>query len=338
MASTLLVAHEVTATKNEPVGASTRNSRVSQKSLIGMSEAQATFKSLWPRFLHDVEFNAAGLPAIASPHLIHVLVGVAVCGCLVLGNRWTSYELTAPRQTTYPISFLAEVDDPNAFRVINGVRVAIPFITLVVFEKANAHAGWMVSRIVGNGDRSPLLASTSAESMDTTPLSTTPFARAFSQLISAMDSARNAGNVSPSNMWSRVGPNDDPGKLFAELKNDYRSDQVQHAHQVGGYTMEMPSTVFVSKGGSIECAYVLGTVTYSGSGNVQPPNRSNFGPLLAPGTYSSVTLSSTRDACVLVTPSGFNQFIGVTGGVSGATGVLAAAAKSIAHNERILDR
>jgi hypothetical protein len=178
----------------------------------------------------------------------------------------------------------------------------------------------VIARIVTTGDTTPWLSPSSSSTMDSAPQPvSTQFAVGFSQLVAAMTSARNSGRVSPDNYWSRVGPNEQPGALFQELESDHRSDVAGHSTQVGGYTYSAPSTVFMTRSGPLECAYVLGTATYSNT--VQPANRSNFGPLLAPGRYKSVTVESTRDACIVQESATYDVFVGIYGGVSDSIGV-----------------
>jgi hypothetical protein len=300
-------------------------SRSEQRSLLGQFEAQSVFTSIWPRFVKDVETDNRDLLNVATAHVIGVVVGELECGCLLLSRSWTSYELTAPVQTNYPISFLVDVNNPTAYHVVKGVRSKLPFLTLVIFEKESANANWEISRIVGTGNTSPLLAPTDSESLKTTAgPSSFLFDRGFSQLVAAMDSARNTGRVPANNMWSRVGPHDQPGTILRELESDHKADLASKSPQVGGYTFSTPSAAFSTKLGYMECAYVLGTATYSGANYVQPANRSAYGPLLAPGKYMSLIIRSTRDACILSESSGFNSFIGIEGGTSSETGALVA--------------
>ena len=241
---------------------------------------------------------------------------------LRLYGDWTSYELTAPAQTKYPLSFLAEINNPTATIVVNGARTSAPVLTLAIFEKSSASASWVITRIVTTGNTAPWLSPTSSSTMAATPQpEPSQFVMGFSQLVAAMTSARNIGRVSPDNYWSRVGANEEPGAMFQELEGDHQADVAGHSTQVGGYTYSAPSAVFMTKLGPMECAYVLGTATYRGPNVEQPANRSAFGPFLAPGTYQSVTLESTRDACIVQETPTYEVFVGIYGGVSDAIGV-----------------
>ena len=64
--------------------------RSRQVSLLGMSEAQSVFVSLWPRFVADADSDSPGIISLTTPHLLRVLTGELECGCFVsmaIGRR-----------------------------------------------------------------------------------------------------------------------------------------------------------------------------------------------------------------------------------------------------------
>ncbi len=278
--SNLSAGKDVSRTVAQRTDAPARDSgRSRQVSLLGMSEAQSVFVSLWPRFVADADSDSPGIISLTTPHLLRVLTGELECGCFRLYGDWTSYELTAPAQTKYPLSFLAEINNPTATIVVNGARTSAPVLTLAIFEKSSASASWVITRIVTTGNTAPWLSPTSSSTMAATPQpEPSQFVMGFSQLVAAMTSARNIGRVSPDNYWSRVGANEEPGAMFQELEGDHQADVAGHSTQVGGYTYSAPSAVFMTKLGPMECAYVLGTATYRGPNVEQPANRSAFAP------------------------------------------------------------
>lgn len=315
---------ERTVTTTTTTGITTTSHRarsLGQKSLLTQAEAQSVVTGLWPRFVNDVETFNADVAHVATPHVIEVAVGELECGCLRLSKSWTSYELTAPIQTAYPIAFLAEVDNASAVISIRGVKTPSPFLTYVIFEKTSAKSGWEITRFVGAGGASPMLAPTDSRTMSTTPQSDyAQFSEGFAQLIAAMDSARNTGRVPTSNMWSRIGPDQQPGTVLRELEGDHRVDIQSNMPQQGGYTSSTPSTIFSTKSGSMECTYIVGTATYRGI-FVQPANRSADGPLLAPGNYRGLIVKSTRDACLVRESPTFVRFAAIEGGISAMVGI-----------------
>ncbi len=316
------VERTITTTATREITTSSHRARtLGPKSLLTLAEAQSVVTGLWPRFVNDVETSSADVTHVATPHVIKVAVGELECGCLRLSKSWTSYELTAPIQTAYPLTFLAEVDNATAVISIRGVTTRSPFLTYVIFEKTSAKSGWEISRFVGAGGASPMLAPTDSRTMATTPQPDyAQFSEGFAQLIVAMNSARNTGRVPTSNMWSRVGPDQQPGTILRELEGDHRVDIQSNMPQQGGYTWSTPSTVFSTKSGSMECADIVGTATYRGI-FVQPANRSADGPLLAPGNYRGLIIESTRDACLVRESANFVRFAAIEGGISAMVGI-----------------
>jgi hypothetical protein len=291
--------------------------------LADLSGAQTALDAIWPRFVRDVYSGSPDMTNLATAPVISILVGVFSCGCLYLSPKWTSDELTAPAQTSYPLEVLAELDNPHGVLGVKEKHVTTPFKTFVVLEKPSPSDDWVVAYVAGNGSTVDPLAPTSPSTMATPPQPATSFARSFDQLAQAMTSARNTGRIPDDNIWRSVDPKIVPGDTMKDLEEDYRADLVTHEHQVGGYTVGAASQVFTVPAGTMECAYIYGSATFSGQVFVQPLDQSAWGPLLRSGRYSRIVVSSIRDACIVKTFSTGDVFIGMNGGVFHESGVAA---------------
>ena len=91
------------------------------RNLLGLSQAEAAFNSTWPRFLRDADDDSDDLTNVLTPHALRVLVGNVDCPCTTIATARTSVELTAPIESSYPLSFLVDINNPTATEVVNGV-------------------------------------------------------------------------------------------------------------------------------------------------------------------------------------------------------------------------
>jgi hypothetical protein len=308
----------------------TRAKRVTAHEVPVASEVQAALGVIWPEFVNDLIHKSPAWKKLATPSAAQVVTGYVQCLCVEISGTWKSDEITAPAQTTYPMQALVEMNNFTT-NVVKGKITPLAFDTFVVLQQASAGSPWMIAYIAGNKAAPPILNATSSSSLSTVPQPTATFAYTFNQLVDAMISARNHGTISSKNMWDNVNGQVSLGYQMQGLEEDYwtqagtvkyeKQKHLPEEREVGSYSLGAESKVFTVKGGTLLCAYVEGSATYSGQEFLQTKKNPSWGPLLAPGEYSSLLYLSTRDACIMRQSSGHDIFIGILGGTWKQTGV-----------------
>lgn len=258
--------------------------------------------------------------AHASRPVVETLAASAMCGCDLWSRSYGSVSISAYAGQVYPLSFLAEVHMPQA---PNG-----PLVALLAFNKASPLTPWLVTQVVGYGGTNYTLSESPHIAMGAQRPS---FGLVYDaivllrQLATLLESARVTGKPPPGNHWDAVlrFRNDELSAVVGELEHDHAATVRERLHDSITYTVADISPPFAAPAGTVVCSEILGydvATSRSGKPVRQPANLSVFGFGLRAGTYSSVTVRSVRDACVIVSPQGRFGLVGIEGNVWLATG------------------
>jgi hypothetical protein len=272
-------------------------------SLLTATVAEQVVKEVWPAFVAAANSgSAAGLAAVAAPDAADEALGWHVYGS---GNEFAAYahlEVTAPPEPSYPLSFFAEIDQPN-----NKSGAAI---RLAVFGKKSAAADWLISFLSGYGGTNTTVAVMSPASLFATaaPASVlAPSEPAFEQMILLFDAVRDTGQVPPTNDWCSVSQQAD-GALA--VYSDYLAANYRVFARLGDtasahYTVANYSRSYSTLDGALVCATIAGSVALlppPGKTLDQPALGSTYGPVVAAGSYREIRYLSIIGVC-LASPS-----------------------------------
>lgn len=302
------------------------SSHAISRDLITPAVAQSVYSRVWLQILTDAKTNQSAIPALVTNNVLNVIRAQVFCGCDQILGRPTSHEFSAPVETSYPLSFLAEIDIPTHSVIASGLFTLAPNVVLAVFQQTSAQAPWLVAYVSGyDGSSRTLTNSDSSMSRRATP-SGFPAHTPLAQLVQALQSAREHGTIPSSNPWARyTAANTQPANTFRNLESTQASDIKSGWKFSGSYQIESHSRMFATPSGPLQCAAIAGLGTYAQGTYVQPPDQSAFLTTLAPGTYSSVTLASERDVCLIEGMPGKYRIDGLLGGEYSAVGNLAPA-------------
>ncbi len=270
------------------------------------------FKQIWPLFAeYASEDYLPGLLSIATQDVAHVVQAQDVCGCDEFWSPYTSVEFTAPVQDSYPLSFFAEVDQKDN---PGGAE-----IQMLVFERQTPGEPWLITYAMGYAGTVPLLTAPA----DLGSVTTSPSPGPFNELAGLFDSLRQTGSPPAGGWWNSV--INEPGKeltnFASNLAEGYDLDEALGIAPEANYGLDDLSVAFPVPGGSIACAVINAEVTMAhadGSSIVQTNANSAFGPLVPPGTYSTITFHEAVDTCVVLV-NGIYGMQGLSGGTYSAT-------------------
>jgi hypothetical protein len=268
-------------------------------SLLTATVAEQVVKEVWPAFVAAANSgSAAGLAAVATPDAADEALGWHVYGW---GNEFATYthlEVTAPPEPSYPLTFLAEIDQPH--------NPGAAAIRLAVFGKRSAAADWLISFLSGYGGTNRTVAVMSPASLFATAAPTpelAPSGYALEQMISLFDAVRDTGQVPPTNGWYSVTQQAD-GVLTAY--SDYLAANYSVYAGLGDrasahYTVANYSRSYSTLDGVLVCATIAGSVALRpppGGTLDQPVRGSTYGPVVAAGSYREITFLSIVDVCL----------------------------------------
>jgi hypothetical protein len=282
--------------------------------LLSVTSAQQAFSSAWPAFVSAAgSGSSSALSQVASPNVVDVALAIHLCGCSSWSSGYISLSMTSPVETSYPLSFAAQVSSGSS-----------PFVAIL--QRDSASSPWQIAWLVSASGSATLSGSTIGMSASAGGGALSGPISGLAQLFEAL---RTTGKAPPGNSWDSYinSPGSEPTTTAGQLISDYQASIADQRHDAVTYGASDMSPVFASRGGGfLECAEIYAqTVETPAKGGVlvQPPDRSSYGPTLAPGSYSSITAFATRDACVAMTSGGSVSLVGLLGGLYDVTGVAA---------------
>ena len=289
---------------------------VSPAQQLSSSVTTQVVRSIWPAFASAAaEDNFPGLLTVASRPVAEAMEARFVCGCQTWPSSYSSLEVTAPSEPTYPLSFFAEIDQPG--------NPTGPETQLAVFEKQGPKAHWMITYIAGYGGDSPTLDLPSL--LNARAAADPPLPQDFSQLAEMFQSLRQSGQPPAGNPWDQsiYDSTHQPGDLANELIDSHQTDAAFGMIASVSYSVTSYSPSFGVDDGNVRCATLASRIVLrsaQGAYVEQPPTEGAFGSLLSPGDYSSVIEEGSLDVCLLRV--GDNTTVkGEIGGLYNADGV-----------------
>jgi len=291
--------------------------------LLSATAAQEAYGSVFPNFEVQENNNPSLTGTSTTTTLLQqAITGYNGCACLVLPYGEVSYELAAPSESHYPLSFLATVASQEESGFSEAGKKTLfenPYEFILVFEKTARTSPWKVAHYIAYATTSDAT-QTLSEGFEPLLRSNLTSTYVFRSLAAALTEARSSGQISASNPWFPTYPSSEYSGAFRTLINQHAAD-VKYGVRPASvrYWVSAVSQPFVTPQGALVCATISGRQTYRSRRLVQPKNHFDWGEYVAPGVYSSITFKSTHDGCVLQTsPTGFEPLT-VTGSWWGAS-------------------
>jgi hypothetical protein len=283
---------------------------------LNAAAVSTIFKTLWPKFaLAYATGDTAGIARYTDADVQKAIMGWFYCGC---GARPTAHQqvnFTAPPQSGYPLSFLAEVQEKE--------YSTQPGVVEVVYTKQTSRSPWRIAYLVPYVNGMPLLYTSTINTP--APKTSVDVAGVGNQLAAFYQTVFDTG-VAPTTWPQRGALQQETDRIVSS--REFLS--ANHFTESLMYTAGPHSLDFAIPQGDLMCGEIRSHSVMSsgvaGTAIVQPLDQSLFGPPLPPGSYSSVTGDSLRDACWGVSPNGTTQPISFFGGVYNRVGVLTPAA------------
>jgi hypothetical protein len=301
---------------SRPRAATGRTTPTSTSPQLTAALTTQVVRNVWAEFTNAAaEDDVPGMLAVASRPVAQVMEARFVCLCQPWPSSYSSLEVTAPTEHSYPLSFFAEIDQPD--------NSTGPETQLAVFTDQDRTAHWMITYLSSYGGDDPMLDLPSA--LDAPVATDPPQATSFEQLASMFESLRQSGKPPAGNPWDWTisDSGHQPSDFADDLIDSHQTDTAFHIVSSVSYTVSSYSPSFSISLGDISCAML--TVQMSlrpahGSFLVQPSTEGAVGSLLPSGDYSSVAEQGSVDLC-LVKADGTTEVQGVIGGLYNADGV-----------------
>lgn len=275
---------------------------------------QQVVATTWQAFAAAfAEDDVANLEATSTPSVQRVILGWFSCGCQPWPLASSAASYSAPPQTAYPLWFYAELQGTT--------YDATPLDKQAVFTQAAPTAPWLVAYVGSYVGGSPILGTPGINEQSPAPAVPTDITQAPGAFAAFFQTFDQTGKMPP----LPAGFVDDTflQQIIAQGKGSLENDANEHQKIVFHHAVVSMSPVFASIGGDVVCA-ALDTngdvTTKSGAPIVQPPDYSQWGHLLAPGSYSSVTQDQEFDVCFFEATDGSIQLYSNMGGPYRITG------------------
>lgn len=283
--------------------------------LVTLAVAQQVFNTTWEEFATAfVNGDTAGIAQFTTPTVQHVIAGAFACGCRPWPLAYSQVSFTAPPQTTYPLSFYAEITGKDYDGTTQWRQV--------VFTQASATSPWLIAFMGVFNQGSPVLGSPATDTLAAPdPSSAATAAAAPAALTTFLQQLDANANTAP------PPPGFETGGWFDQTVSGEQQNQA--TLQKDGetvttvHTAGTPSTVFAGPGVALECVPIVLTATYrhsDGTPLLQPQDLSGWGVFQAPGSFSSITQTGVTDWCV-ETFGSQTEITSIWGGVYQSIGV-----------------
>jgi hypothetical protein len=278
--------------------------------LITLPVVRQAFATTWPGFSSAFDHkNLAKVSTYGTPEMAEAVLGYYSCGCTTWALQGISVRFSVPSEQQYPLSFLAEVTGRDA----NDERMTEE----AVLTKASPVDRWRVAYMVDLENTNHFLGTSAVQPAPLMPFDITIVGGELSDFF---DSVVNTGEP----------PEDDNWPLTGALKQlVYHDLGVKEVIEKEGNTQQATfvpgdhSAAFAYPSGDIMCGTIDSTAvvtTPTGYVTVQPEDRSNWGPLLPPGKYTTLTKTGVEDYCFTNTTGGLTTPISFFGGIDQIVG------------------
>ncbi len=225
--------------------------------------------------------------------MLLAVVGQIGCGCGPTAEESSTSVLSVPPENTYPFWFLAQISvkvPPH-----HGLK---PIVYLAVFTKAAVFSPWLLSYLVAYGGTSKYLPDSELASPSNP---TFDYSEVGEQLAQFFASYVNTGGPPAWGGWPLDGSVKQEVEHYLSVKQWIETHGATQNPMIISPTDHSP--LFAYPGGDIACGAFHSAVQITTPPNhptVQPRNRSNWGPLLAPGAYASLAKQQLIDYCVVI--------------------------------------
>jgi hypothetical protein len=293
----------------------------SQNGVVSAAQADRVLRAFWP--VHEralVEGDLQTVAGLSAGPAAEWEKGSVACGCYHIDEprELASATYLAPKQAGYPAFFVAE-----ATQSYKGTS----WVDVLVFTKQDANAKWLVSYESGFAP-SAVSASrvapptSAAAATGPTPAQHAVAVKAAADLAKAWQSAKETGLPPETETFELRGQT----MQRLETLMSAGQDQVQGNGLFGHYTFSASASdplfeVATADGSELACQPVRDTVVYTpqpGYAVHQDGSRENWGSLLAPGDYASLTARDVWQTCFLIAANPADPIVVFDSGVGGA--------------------
>jgi len=277
-------------------------------SLLTPSIATAVVNEEWTVFANAGSYaSASELSRIAAPGVVDLMISRQICGCGSWPAAYSSLEVTAPTEPTYPLSFLAEIDQQHDSE---GAQIQV-----AVFGKQSASAPWLIMYLTGYGGSQHSLypgASLSQGAPQWVPAN-----EQFVEMAKMLASERQSGAPPSGDFWDATAEEQsgEIAEVADNLRQTYQDDQGSGLQASADFYVANYSPIFSAGLYGAECAEIIGRVLVTSDHSspvVQSHSQVAFGPL-APGDYSSVTEMDVYQVCMDQQGAHYTFAIGLMG-------------------------
>jgi hypothetical protein len=282
-----------------------------QGHLLTASTAQEVFSTRWPKFaLAYATGNMTQISRYVDSDVEKAIKGWFYCGCGPWPTAYRRVNMSAPPQSSYPLSFLAEIQAKEYSTQADVIEV--------VFTKTSSRSPWLISYLVPYVDGTPYLTHTTMNTV--APPTTFDIARVGTQFASYFQTVDLTGQPPP-NSWPQTGS---IAQETNRIQNSLSALKTNDLSETLTYSAGPHSLDFAAPGEDLMCGEVRSHSVITpkpGVPIVQPPDQGLFTPALKAGSYSSVTSNDLSDACWDVSPTGTATPIAFFGGLYSRIGI-----------------
>lgn len=282
-------------------------------SLINQSIVQQAFDSTWPKFAEAFATgDRTALFGYADLNVLQAVAGWYECGCAIWPTAYKQVYMSAPPQTSYPLSFFAQIEQ-------KGFDLS-PMDVDAVFTKDSSSSPWLVSYLISFNATSEPPGELTMTTIDTEP-PPVPFNMPIvgNQLASFFQTAFDTGKP-PTTSWPQTGSIAQETNQIIESSHSLSSSELK---ETVDYVANATSPTFAAPGGDLMCGEIWWQSVITPTNEqpmVQPTDQSKWGEELAPGSYSSITNNGLGDACWFGSTGGVVTPLSFFGGVYSRTG------------------
>jgi len=255
--------------------------------------AKQVFDATWTPFA--TAFATGATEAIAQysdTDVQDAIAGYFGCGCGPWPTAYQSVNFSAPPQSAYPVSFLAEIHQKDFSQA--------PIVEEAVFTQDTAGEPWLVSYLVSYVGAAPFLTADSDAPAPTTPLDVSIVNRQLATFFQAVFD----NGVPPTGSFRPSGSIKQETEAIIADRNFLTQQKLKETLT---YSAGSHSIAFDVTGTDLMCGEIRShsvTTSANGAPIIQPADQSTFGQELPAGSYSSLTNDGVRDTCWYVTTSG----------------------------------